>query len=92
VNVLSASELVRDKKVVAAIDFHRTSIYATDASHGQWPEHVVAADPHAHFHNVSEGHWGDRASEARFPEGNTTITHRVSMERAAPIVARMRLP
>ena len=46
------SELLRDKNVVAAIDFHETTIYATDASRGQLPEHVVAADPHGRFHKV----------------------------------------
>jgi hypothetical protein len=46
------SELLRGKNVVAAIDFHETIIYPTDASHGQPPEHVVAADPHGRFHKV----------------------------------------
>jgi hypothetical protein len=45
-------ELVRDKNVVAAIDFHQTTIYPTDALLGQRPEHIVAADPHGHFHKV----------------------------------------
>jgi hypothetical protein len=46
------SELLRGKNVVAAIDFHETTIYPTDASHGQLPEHVVASDPHGRFHKV----------------------------------------
>jgi len=43
---------IADKNVVAAIDFHHTSIYPTDASPGQRPEHIVASDPHGHFHEV----------------------------------------
>jgi hypothetical protein len=46
------TELVREKNVVAVIDFHETTIYPTDASPGQRPEHIVAADPHGHFHKV----------------------------------------
>ena len=46
------TELVRGKNVVAVIDFHRTSIYPTDASPGQRPEHVVPTDPHGYFHKV----------------------------------------
>ena len=37
--------------VVAAIDFHRASIYAVDAP-GRPPKHVAAADPRGHFHQV----------------------------------------
>jgi hypothetical protein len=46
------SELVRGKSVVAAIDFHDASIYPTDASPGQRPEHIVPTDPHGHFHKI----------------------------------------
>ena len=45
-------ELVRGKSVVAVIDFHRASIYPTDASPGERPEHIVPADPHGHFHKI----------------------------------------
>lgn len=45
-------EPVRGKAVVAAIAFHRTSIYPTDASPGERPEHIVAPDPHGHFQKV----------------------------------------
>lgn len=45
-------ELVRDKKVVAVIDFHQTTIYPTNASSGQLPEHIRAADPQGHLHKV----------------------------------------
>ena len=50
--MLDDLEPVRDKAVVAAIDFHRTSIYPTDASPGERPEHIVAPDPLGHFHKV----------------------------------------
>ncbi len=45
-------ELVREKKVVAVIDFHETTIYPTDASRGELPEHIFAADPQGHLHKV----------------------------------------
>jgi hypothetical protein len=45
-------EFVRDKNVVAVISFRDTVIYPTDASPGQRPEHMVAADPHGHFLKV----------------------------------------
>ena len=44
--------LVRDKNVVAVIDFRQTTIYLTDASPGQRPERLAAADPRARFHQV----------------------------------------
>lgn len=43
---------VRDRDVVAVIDFHRTTIYATDASPGHPPEHLLPIDPEGHFRNV----------------------------------------
>lgn len=46
------SELVRDKNVVAAIDFHRTTIFPTDAPPAGEPEHIVPTDPHGHFHKI----------------------------------------
>ena len=45
-------ELVKDKSVVAVIDFQHSTIYPTDAPPGQRPERVVAPDPHGHFHKV----------------------------------------
>ena len=50
--MLDPIELVRDKNVVAAIDFRATTIYPTDASPGQPPEHTVATDPQGRFHKV----------------------------------------
>lgn len=43
---------LRDKNVVAVIDFHHSTIYPTDASPGELPIHVVASDPHGRFHQV----------------------------------------
>ena len=45
-------ELVRDKSVVAVIDFRQATIYPTDASPGQRPERIVASDPRGRFHKV----------------------------------------
>jgi hypothetical protein len=42
-------EQIRGKNVVAAIDFHETVIYMTDAAPRQRPERLVATDPHGHF-------------------------------------------
>ena len=38
-------QAIRGKNVVAAIDFHRTRLYPTDASPGNRPERVVDTDP-----------------------------------------------
>ncbi len=46
------SEFVRGKMVVAAIDFHQSTIYPTNAAPGQLPEQVRAADPRGHLHKV----------------------------------------
>ncbi len=45
-------ELVRNKSVVAVIDFRQTTVYPTDAARGQRPERVVPVDPRGHFHKV----------------------------------------
>lgn len=45
-------ELVRDKNVVAVLDFRENTIYPTDASPGERPEHIVPTDPHGRFHKV----------------------------------------
>jgi hypothetical protein len=44
--------LVREKQVVAVIDFHQTTIYPTDASRGDLPQHLLAPDPEGHYHKV----------------------------------------
>ena len=46
------SERIRGKSVVAVVEFHETAIYPTDASAGEWPSHIVAADPHGRFLKV----------------------------------------
>ncbi len=45
-------ELVRDKNVVAVIDFRDSTIYPTDASPGERPERIVATDPRGLFHKI----------------------------------------
>jgi hypothetical protein len=40
------------RNIVAAIDFHETVVYVTDAAPGQRPERLVATDPRGHFHKV----------------------------------------
>jgi hypothetical protein len=46
------NDLVRDKNVLAVIDFRLTKIFPTDATTGQHPEHIVAVDPRGHYHEV----------------------------------------
>jgi hypothetical protein len=43
---------VRGKSVVAAIDFHVTRIYQTDATPEARPERIVAPDPRGRFHEI----------------------------------------
>ena len=50
---LADVERFRGKQVIAAIDFHHTTIYATDAVPGRPPTQLVAADPRGYFHKVS---------------------------------------
>jgi hypothetical protein len=45
-------ERFRGKNVVAVIAFHEATIYPTEASHGQRPEHLLAVDPQGHFRKV----------------------------------------
>ncbi len=45
-------EALQGKNVVAVIDFHETTIYPSDASAGQLPEHVFSRDPHGRHHKV----------------------------------------
>ena len=61
-------EAIRGKKVVAVIDFHETTIYPTDATTGQLPEHIVSADPHGRHHKVHH-HAGD--PRGGYDEDNT---------------------
>jgi hypothetical protein len=51
-SVVDNIELVRNRSVVAVIDFREATIYPTDAPPGQRPEHIVASDPHGHYHKV----------------------------------------
>ncbi len=46
------TEPIRDKSVVAVIDFRLSTIYPTDASPGDRPERIVATDPRGRFHEV----------------------------------------
>jgi hypothetical protein len=50
---LADVEQFRGKAVIAAIDFHHTLIYATDATPGQRAAQLVAADPRGYFRKVS---------------------------------------
>jgi len=58
---ISDDQAIRGKNVVAAIDFHRTRLYPTDASPGNRPERVVDTDP--------EGHSREIAHKAGNPDG-----------------------
>ena len=58
---ISDDQAIRGKSVVAAIDFHRTRLYPTDASPGNRPERVVDVDP--------EGHSREIAHKAGNPDG-----------------------
>lgn len=44
---------IRGRNVVAAIDFHRTRIYPTNATPGQSPEQVADVDPQGHAREIS---------------------------------------
>jgi hypothetical protein len=72
-------ELVRDKNVVAVIDFRETTIYPTDASPGQPLERIVATDPHGHFHKVHH-HAGnpEGTNEVNSPEYWRDVTEALS--------------
>ena len=50
---ISDDQAVRGKNVVAAIDFHRTRLYPTDASPGERPEQVADVDPEGHSREIS---------------------------------------
>jgi hypothetical protein len=50
--VVDYSQDIRNKSVVAVIDFRETAIFPTDASPGEKPEHIIAADPRGRFHQI----------------------------------------
>jgi hypothetical protein len=50
--VVDYSQLIRNKSVVAVIDFRETAIFPTDATPSERPEQIIAADPRGHFHKV----------------------------------------
>jgi hypothetical protein len=50
---ISDDQAIRGRNVVAAIDFHRTRLYPTDASPGERPERVVEVDPEGHSREIS---------------------------------------
>jgi hypothetical protein len=50
---ISDDQAIRGRNVVAAIDFHRTRLYPTDASPGERPERVVDVDPEGHSREIS---------------------------------------
>lgn len=63
------------KNVIAAIDFHRTRIYATDAAPGERPERVVDVDPEGHSREISHRAGNpDGAYEAGNPDYWREIT------------------
>ena len=45
-------DLVRGKSVVAAISFHDTILYPTDALPGERPERIVFTDEHGRAHKI----------------------------------------
>jgi hypothetical protein len=72
-------ESLRGKNVVAVVDFRGTTIYPTDASPGQIPEHIVASDPQGHFHKVHHRSGSpDGADEVDNPEYWRDITDALS--------------
>jgi hypothetical protein len=50
---LADTEQFRGKAVIAAIDFHHTLLYVTDATPGQQPAQLVAEDPRGYFRKIS---------------------------------------
>ncbi len=68
-------ELVPGKNVVAVIDFHETTIYPTDASPGQLPEHIVSTDPHGRHRKVHH-HAGN--PKGAYDEDNTAYWHELT--------------
>jgi hypothetical protein len=72
-------DLVRDKSVVATIDFHLTKIFLTDATPDRRPEHIVARDPRGHFHEVHHRAGNpDGTYEADDPEYWREVTEAVA--------------
>jgi hypothetical protein len=50
---LADTDQFRGKVVIAAIDFHHTLLYVTDATPGQQPAKLVAGDPRGYYRKVS---------------------------------------
>lgn len=50
---ISDDQAIVGMNVVAAIDFHRTRLYPTDASPGERPERVLDVDPEGHSREIS---------------------------------------
>ena len=73
------AEVVRGKNIVVVVEFHRASIFPTDSSPGELPEHVVATDPRGRFHKVNH-HAGNPGGiyEADSPEYWEAITEAVA--------------
>jgi len=72
-------ELVRGKNIVVVVEFHRASIFPTDSSLGERPEHIVATDPRGRFQKVNH-HAGNPGGiyEADSPEYWEAITEAVA--------------
>jgi len=69
------TELVRNRNVVALIEFHETTVYPTDASPGERPERVVALDPRGRFQKVHHKAGNPKGTyEADSPEYWRAIT------------------
>jgi hypothetical protein len=72
-------DLLKDKNVVAVIDFRETTVYPTDASPGQRPERIVASDPLGRFHKVHHQAGNPKGTyEADSPEYWREITEALS--------------
>jgi len=50
---LADTDQFRGKAVIAAIDFHHTLLYVTDATAGHQPAQLMAEDPRGYFRKVS---------------------------------------
>jgi hypothetical protein len=67
--VVDPNEMVRGKNVVAVIAFRDATIYPTDLSLDDTPDHIVASDPRGRFHKVhhhsgnSQGTYEDDSPE-----------------------------
>jgi hypothetical protein len=50
--MVADAELLREKNIVAVIEFRETTVYPTDASPGDLPQHLLAPDREGRFHKV----------------------------------------